>query len=90
MPSRAPALAQILADPNIPTDTDSAFSALFTLWGFDYAQFTGATGCERAAQAGLRCLFESGTWSNLRQLNRPAIIELVDDAGFRHHLLVYS
>jgi len=88
MPSRAPALAQILADPNIPTDTDSAFSALFTLWGFDYAQFTGATGCERAAQAGLRCLFESGTWSNLRQLNRPAIIELVDDAGFRHHLLV--
>ncbi len=87
-PSRAPALAQILADPSIPTDTDSAFGALFTLWGFDYAQFTGATGCERAAQAGLRCLFESGTWSNLRQLNRPAIIELVDDAGFRHHLLV--
>ncbi len=88
MPASMPALAQILADPNIPTDTDSAFSALFTLWGFDYAQFTGATGCERAAQVGLRCLFESGTWSNLRQLNRPAIIELVDDAGLRHHLLV--
>lgn len=83
-----PTLAQILADPGIPTDTDSAFSALFSQWGFDYAQFTGATGCERAAQAGLRCLFESGTWSNLRQLNRPAIIELVDDAGLRHHLLV--
>jgi general secretion pathway protein A len=81
-------LAQILADPNIPTDTDSAFSALFTQWGLDYAQFVGATGCERAAQAGLRCLFESGTWTNLRQLNRPAIIELVDDAGLRHHLLV--
>jgi general secretion pathway protein A len=86
--ARAPALAQLLADPNIPTDTESAFSALFTLWGFDFAQFAGATGCERAAQAGLRCLFESGTWSNLRQLNRPAIIELVDDAGLRHHLLV--
>jgi general secretion pathway protein A len=85
---RAPALAQILADPNIPTDTDSAFSALFTLWGLDYAQFAGGTGCERAIQAGLRCLFESGTWSNLRQLNRPAIIEIVDDAGLRHHLLV--
>jgi general secretion pathway protein A len=83
-----PSLAQILADPNIPTDTDSAFSALFTQWGFDYAQFAGATGCERAAQVGLRCLFESGTWGNLRQLNRPAIIELVDEAGLRHHLLV--
>jgi general secretion pathway protein A len=86
----APALAQILADPNIPTDTDSAFSALFTQWGFDYAQYAGATGCERAAQAGLRCLFKSGTWSNLRQLNRPAIIELMDDAGLRHHLLVVN
>jgi general secretion pathway protein A len=83
-----PTLSQILADPNIPTDTDSAFSALFTLWGLDYAQLTGTTGCERAAQVGLRCLFESGTWSNLRQLNRPAIVELVDDAGLRHHLLV--
>jgi general secretion pathway protein A len=86
--SATPTLAQILADPNIPTDTDSAFSALFTLWGFDYAQLTGTTGCERAAQVGLRCLYESGTWSNLRQLNRPAIVELVDDAGLRHHLLV--
>jgi general secretion pathway protein A len=84
----APTLAQVLADPNIPTDTDSAFSALFAEWGFDYAQFAGTTGCERAAQAGLRCLFESGTWSNLRQLNRPTIIELVDDSGLRHHLLV--
>jgi general secretion pathway protein A len=83
-----PTLSQILADPNIPTDTDSAFSALFTLWGFEYAQLTGTTGCERAVQVGLRCLFESGTWSNLRQLNRPAIVELVDDAGLRHHLLV--
>jgi general secretion pathway protein A len=86
--ARTPALAQILADPNIPTDTDSAFSALFTLWGLDYAQFAGATGCERAIHAGLRCLFESGTWTNLRLLNRPAIIEIVDDAGLRHHLLV--
>lgn len=83
-----PTLSRLLADPAIPTDTDSAFSALFTLWGFDYAQLTGSTGCERAVQVGLRCLFESGTWSNLRQLNRPAIVELVDDAGLRHHLLV--
>jgi general secretion pathway protein A len=85
---RTPVLAQLLAEPSIPTDTDAAFSALFAQWGFDYAQFAGATGCERAVQAGLRCLFESGTWSNLRQLNRPVIVELVDDAGTRHHVLV--
>lgn len=86
--SVVPTLAGILTDPAIPTDTDSAFSVLFSLWGFDYATLSGTTGCERAAQAGLRCLFESGTWSNLRQLNRPAIVELVDDAGLRHHLPV--
>lgn len=84
---RSTALAQVLADPNIPTDTDSAFTALFTQWGFDYAQFAGATGCERAQQAGLRCLLESGAWSNLRKLNRPVIVELLDAAGTRHHVL---
>lgn len=83
-----PSLAQLLADPKIPTDTDAAFTALFTLWGLDYAQFSGTLGCERAQQAGLRCLFDSGTWTNLRQLNRPAIIELVDGAGVRHHVPV--
>ena len=84
---RATPLSQVLADPNIPTDTDFAFTALFAQWGFDYAQHAGATGCERAQQAGLRCLLESGTWSNLRKLNRPVIVELVDAAGTRHHVL---
>ena len=83
-----PSLAQLLADPKIPTDTDTAFTALFTLWGLDYTQFNGTLGCERAQQAGLRCLFDSGTWTNLRQLNRPAIIELVDSGGVRHHVAV--
>ena len=87
VPAPTPVLAQVLADPGIPTDTDSAFTALFRQWGFEYTQFSGATGCERAQQAGLRCLFESGNWSNLRQLNRPAIVELVDAAGTRHHVL---
>ena len=81
-------LAQILTDPAIPTDTQTAFERLFAHWKLDYAQYTGETGCERAQQAGLRCLFESGTWNNLRLLNRPTIIELVDEGGTRHHVLV--
>ena len=83
-----PSLAQLLADPAIPTDTDTAFTGLFAQWGIDYSQYTGSTGCERAQKAGLRCLFESGTWNNLRQLNRPAIIELIDSSEMRHHVLV--
>ncbi len=89
-PAAVPAasLAQIFTDPTIPTDTNTAFERLFTHWGLVYAEHTGSTGCERAQNAGLRCLFESGTWNNLRLLNRPAIIELVDESGNRHHVLV--
>jgi general secretion pathway protein A len=83
-----PTLEKLLADPSIPTDTDTAFSGLFAQWGIDYAQYTGSTGCERAQKAGLRCVFDSGTWNNIRQLNRPAIIELIDPSGLRHHVLV--
>jgi general secretion pathway protein A len=81
-------LESLLSDDNVPTDTDTAFARLFSYWQKDYAQYSGATGCDRAVQAGLRCLFESGTWNNLRQLNRPAIIELTDARGGRHHVLV--
>jgi general secretion pathway protein A len=84
----APTLAQLLVDPAFPTDTDTAFSMLFKQWGIDYSEAMGGTGCERAQDAGMRCLFESGTWNNLRQINRPAIIELVDEHGTRHHVLV--
>lgn len=83
-----PTLEKLLSDDNVPTDTDTAFARLFSYWQKDYAQFAGATGCDRAQQAGLRCLFESGTWNNLRQLNRPAILELTDARGSRHHVLV--
>lgn len=81
-------LEQLLTDENIPTDTDTAFARLFSYWQRDYTRYPGATGCDRAHQARLRCLFESGTWNNLRQLNRPAIIELTDARGHRHHVLV--
>jgi general secretion pathway protein A len=83
-----PRLEQVLADPVLPTDTDAAFSGLFAHWQLDYTAFRGATACVRANRAGLKCLFEAGTWNNLRQLNRPAIVELVDAQGTRHHVLV--
>ncbi len=83
-----PALEQLLTDPATPTDTDSAFISLFALWGLDYADLKGATGCARAQQSGLQCIFKTGTWNNLRQFNRPAVIELLDRNGHRHHVLI--
>jgi general secretion pathway protein A len=87
--SRAPeTLAGQLADAGAQTDTDAAFRSLFSSWGFDYAHLPGATGCARASAAGLRCLAAAGTWTSLRSHDRPAILELVDNQGNRHHALL--
>lgn len=77
-----------LATPEARTDTESALKGLFERWGLDYAALAGATGCERALNAGLHCVYQTGTWNNLRQHNRPAVIELQDASGRKHHVLV--
>jgi general secretion pathway protein A len=70
------------------TDTESAMKDLFERWGLDYSALAGATGCERALNAGLHCVYQTGTWNNLREHNRPAVIELQDSSGHKHHVLV--
>jgi general secretion pathway protein A len=84
----ARALADLLADPRAPADTDAAFRALFSRWQLDYESLPGATGCARAEQAGLRCFAAAGSWNSLRQHELPAILELVDTRGHRHHVLL--
>lgn len=83
-------IGALLATPGLRNDTDTAFAGLFTKWGKDYNAFPGRTGCERAQQAGLRCLFKTGSWNNLRQFNRPAVMELIDAQGNKHHVLASS
>lgn len=84
----ASTLAELLAAAQSTTDTDSAFTRLFARWELDYAPIATASGCDFARDAGLRCLVTTGTWNNLRQFNRPAILELVDGQGARHHVVL--
>ena len=81
-------LESLLADSELSTDTESALKGLFERWSLNYASLTGGTGCERALNAGLHCVYKTGTWNNLRSYNRPAVIELQDVAGGKHHVLV--
>ena len=92
VPNQTPkvSLEMKIADPAVATDTESAMQRLFDLWGLDYTALAGTTGCERALHAGLHCLYQTGTWNNLRIYNRPAVIELRDVAGQKHHVLVAS
>jgi general secretion pathway protein A len=82
-----PTMAELLADPGVPKDTDSAFVSLFSLWGADYESGTGFA-CGQAQQQGLRCWYQKGTLSHLRRLNRPAILSLLDANGDEYQLVL--
>ena len=81
-------LEAFLGSTEARTDTESAMKDLFERWGLDYSAQAGASGCERALNAGLHCIYQTGTWNNLREHNRPAVIELQDSSGHKHHVLV--
>jgi len=61
-------------------DEDSGFNELFSLWNVPYDANAGLA-CEQAESAGLSCYFQKGTWTTLRQLDRPVIITLTRNDG---------
>jgi general secretion pathway protein A len=83
----APALDQLLAQNANDTTTEAALARLFARWNLTYAPNRGR-GCEQATAQGLECLFQKGSWAQLRTLNRPAILTLTDDVGGTHQVLL--
>ena len=77
-----------MAEATGKTDIDTAFTTLFKQWQAPYPVLPGMTACERTAKAGLRCFRERGNWTTLRHLDRPVILELIDDDQQRHHIAV--
>ena len=80
-------IAEVLRDYASDTSTESAFTQLFALWGgkFDPAQ---GRPCDQAKAQGLECVYQQGSWGQLRMLNRPAILSLIDDTGNAHQVVV--
>jgi general secretion pathway protein A len=83
----APALDQLLVQNANDTTTEAALGRLFAQWNLDYAASRGR-GCDQATAQGLECLFQKGSWAQLRTLNRPAILTLTDDVGGTHQVLL--
>jgi general secretion pathway protein A len=69
------------------TNTSTAFAQLFHLWGAHYDP-QGGRACDQALAQGLECVFQKGSWGQLRTLNRPAILTLIDDTGSAHQLTI--
>jgi general secretion pathway protein A len=85
--ARAQPLSELLAQNSKDTDTDSAFTKLFGLWGVKYVP-GGTDPCTQASQQGLDCLTQRGSFAQLRLFNRPAILLLNDDGGGSHQVVL--
>jgi general secretion pathway protein A len=72
-----------------PSETapDEAFGKLFAIWGIRYTAGSEDP-CTQAAAQGLECLVQKGSFGQLRQFNRPALLMLNDEAGNAHQVLL--
>jgi general secretion pathway protein A len=85
----APKLASVnalLAANEANTTDAAAFRRLLSLWGTAMADDKDP--CGQAAKAGLACLEQRGSWTQVRTLNRPAILTLTDERGQRHRVVL--
>jgi len=86
-PASTANMRELFAKHAADTDTDSAFGALFGLWGIQYAR-GGVDPCSQASKQGLECLAQRGSFGQLRLYNRPAILMLSDDSGGSHQVVL--
>ncbi len=70
------------------TGLESALGSLLGLWGVEYS--SDAHPCDQAAEAGYQCFTQRGSWNNLRQLDRPAVLSLTDRRGDSHWAVLTS
>ena len=82
-------LEEVLIDATAFTDTNSAMDTLFDLWGIEYQAGSG-TACSQAEAAGLSCLYQRGSWTGIRQLDRPVVLTLSDKNGNTHQPVLVS
>ena len=79
------ALNNLFYGEKTATRMQDAFHPLLRYWGLDYPAVSGKSVCEWAPSVGYRCYSGRGNWTSLKHLNRPALLELVDDRGHRHY-----
>jgi general secretion pathway protein A len=69
-----------------------AYAAVFAAWGADYSGApANSIPCNFAPSAGLQCLGQRGSWSDIARHNRPVVLELWDNqAGPYYAALIGS
>jgi len=71
---------------NSDSSVSTAWGALFKLWGADF--HAGQDPCVQARTLGLRCFTDTGSWTVLRRLDRPALLWMHDPDGMSRIVLL--
>ena len=79
-------ISELLANNAVDTTDAAAFRRLLSLWGT--AMTDDRDPCGQAQRAGLACLDQRGSWAQVRTLNRPSILTLLDERGQRHRVVL--
>ena len=80
-------LGQVLAEAGADTGTDQAFTTLFRLWDIPYTRGP-MRACKQAEAHNLYCLFQRGSLSQVRSLDRPVILTLRDELSNEHQVVL--
>jgi general secretion pathway protein A len=88
-PPTAESLSPLLTRHNEETSPDEAFKKLFGIWGARYEAGSDDP-CTQATTQGLECLTQRGSFGQLRQFNRPAILLVNDEGGTSHQVVLTS
>jgi general secretion pathway protein A len=84
-----PSLLEQLDHADVDTE-DTSYQALFNEWQIDYSPKQGKAVCEQARQQGLQCVQGTGTISDLRQMNKPAVLRLLGAKGNEYYAALTS
>ena len=86
----APAVS-VPAEPFAAAGTESAaYQALFGAWQIDYDPHDSRTVCEQARQRELTCMQGTGSLSDLKQMNKPAVLRLLGAEGTDSYAVLIS
>ncbi|MEJ2327179.1 MAG: AAA family ATPase [Chromatiaceae bacterium] len=66
---------------SIMTDESTALGRILPRWGIEPDDIGSGDPCTRVSAFGLGCDRDQGSWSTLRELDRPVAIRLRDDQG---------
>ena len=83
-------LDELLRDRSVKTDRETAFATLFRYWDSEWPDPSGTSPCDYASHVALRCASSKGNWTGLCHLNRPVVLDLIDETKEHHYVLAAS